>query len=153
MTYYADLSAYRYFSDDRALNIGWLSGEHAFPQGDVPAELLPRLAACLDYPVNQTRGLHSCEFCEDGSAYFKQNNAIGSAEFRIFAEDGTVYAAPTLLHHYIEAHGYKPPQAFVDAVLQCPVPPDPAFRARLDAGGYSYDDVPAFRAKYPQYFT
>ena len=152
MAYYEDLSTYRYFNEDVALNIGWLSKEHPFPTGSVPEELLPKLAACLDYPVNQTRGLHGCDFCEDAFSYYEENSRVGSAEFRIFAEDGTVYAAPTLLHHYIEKHNYRPPQAFIDAVLWGPVPPDPAFRARLDAGGYSYDDVPTFRAKYPQYF-
>ncbi|MCE7008074.1 hypothetical protein LWC34_35415 [Kibdelosporangium philippinense] len=28
-----------------------------------------------------------------------------------------IYAAPSLLPYYVEAHEYRPPQAFVDAVL------------------------------------
>ncbi len=42
---------------------------------------------------------------------------LGSAEIRVLGDDG-IYAAPDLLPHYIEAHGYQPPDEFVDAVIR-----------------------------------
>jgi hypothetical protein len=31
-----------------------------------------------------------------------------------------LYAAPSLILHYIDAHEYAPPEAFCEAVLACP---------------------------------
>jgi hypothetical protein len=31
---------------------------------------------------------------------------------------GARYAAPTLIHHYVIVHGYRPPQVFVDALMR-----------------------------------
>jgi hypothetical protein len=33
------------------------------------------------------------------------------------AGSGKVYAAPTLVHHYVVAHDYRPPDEFIAAVL------------------------------------
>jgi hypothetical protein len=42
---------------------------------------------------------------------------LGDAEVRVTGRDGKVYAAPNLLYHYIEKHGYKPPDEFVEALM------------------------------------
>jgi DNA gyrase inhibitor GyrI len=31
---------------------------------------------------------------------------------------GLAFVAPTLIYHYVEAHGYFPPEAFIEAVMQ-----------------------------------
>ena len=36
---------------------------------------------------------------------------------RVWGKDGNVYAAPSLIFHYILQHGYQPPQEFIDAVM------------------------------------
>jgi hypothetical protein len=33
------------------------------------------------------------------------------------AGESTVYAAPVLIHHYVVAHDYRPPDEFIAAVL------------------------------------
>ena len=33
------------------------------------------------------------------------------------AGDGLLFAAPSLMHHYVAARGYRPPDEFVAAVL------------------------------------
>jgi hypothetical protein len=48
----------------------------------------------------------------------------GSAELHVAAADGRVYAAPSLVLHYVRDHGYGPPAEFVAAVL-CGAPVDP----------------------------
>ena len=46
-----------------------------------------------------------------------QENSLGSAEIRVKGKDGKVYAAPTLIYHYVAAHDYDPPKEFVEALL------------------------------------
>jgi hypothetical protein len=64
---------------------------------------------------------------------------IGSAEMRVFGEHGAIYAAPTLIYHYVLEHQYKPPDEFVRALLTGPRPPSDEYRAllqRLDLKSY-----------------
>lgn len=129
MTYYADLTPYTYDTDNgmpdpparRAglplLNVGWLCHERDHPKGKAPeglAAALHRLAA--RDRVQQTRGYHFCPWCARTTLGRLDNCARGSAEIRV-AGDGVVYAAPELIAHYVEAHGYLPPDEFVHAVM------------------------------------
>jgi hypothetical protein len=47
---------------------------------------------------------------------------MGSAEIRVFARDGTAYAAPTLIYHYMKFHNYRPPDEFIRALTEGPAP-------------------------------
>jgi hypothetical protein len=49
-----------------------------------------------------------------------QTLALGDAEIRVGGENGIVYAAPTLICHYIHEHGYRPPDEFLAAVGKLP---------------------------------
>ncbi|MFC6881691.1 hypothetical protein [Actinomadura yumaensis] len=125
MTYFEDLTPYRYWpnSTETAVNIGWLGSGEPFPTGDVPAEVVPALLRLVAKgPVNLTRGFHKCEFCAEPPYPVlmhlgEQEIALGNGEVRVTGENGTVYAAPTLLPHYIQAHRYQPPEPFTNAVL------------------------------------
>lgn len=59
-----------------------------------------------------------------------QERLIGSAEIRVFGAD-VVYAAPTLIYHYVIVHHYKPPSAFVRALLTGPRPDSHVYRSLL----------------------
>jgi len=56
---------------------------------------------------------------------------IGTAEIRVFGENGAIYAAPTLIYHYVLKHQYKPPGEFVRALLIGARPPSDDYRALL----------------------
>lgn len=43
---------------------------------------------------------------------------LGSAEIRVKAKDGRIYAAPNLIYHYVAEHDYDPPKEFIEALLQ-----------------------------------
>ena len=43
---------------------------------------------------------------------------LGHCEIRIRDQDGTVYAAPSLLPHYMAAHHYLPPPGVLQALRQ-----------------------------------
>jgi hypothetical protein len=56
---------------------------------------------------------------------------LGAAEIRVFAKDGVAYAAPTLVYHYVSVHHYKPPDEFVRALREGPLPSSPEYFERL----------------------
>jgi hypothetical protein len=139
MAYFEDLTPYDYSYDrgkpgNNALNIGWLSDRYPFSQGETSLAFRERLFAyCLDENiVNIYRGFHPCEICKIASQeWFEKrvsecpNNAywaaIGDGEIRVIGELA-IYAAPALIYHYVVDHQYRPPDAFIDAVLHGPPP-------------------------------
>jgi hypothetical protein len=127
MTYFPDLSPYRYLPEagNTAVNVGWLAEENSFPTGEAPDGLV---AAVLERvrrePVNRMRGFHECEFCPEDDEYYPafiehegQRVYLGDCEIWVTGDDGTVYAAPSLIAHYIREHRYLPPEGFVDALI------------------------------------
>ncbi|MBM7775869.1 hypothetical protein JOD54_006073 [Actinokineospora baliensis] len=133
MTEYADLSRYEYWdsADEesppaKTLNVGWLGD--ALPS--VPEEPDPVLVSALvrlaqSHRVRQTRGSHGCRLCPTRDRGIRVETEesptgsvhLGSAEIEVRGTDGTVYAAPTLIAHYVAAHHYRPPGAFVEAAV------------------------------------
>ena len=57
---------------------------------------------------------------------------LGSAEIRVFSNEGVTYAAPNLIYHYIVDHHYLPPEEFIRAVLEGPLPDSPEYLARAE---------------------
>jgi membrane protease YdiL (CAAX protease family) len=49
----------------------------------------------------------------------------------VFSEAGDIYAAPTLIYHYVRDHGYKPPGPFITALMAQPTPPSSAYFYQL----------------------
>lgn len=128
MSHFEDLSPYTYRPDNRgdALNVGWL-GE-TVPQREAPSEaFLDALWQCLEPQFQQLRGIHCCEICP---AYARhgpylvgrhgEQRSLGFYEIRVIGEHGAIYAAPSLIYHYVTAHHYKPPDDFVWGVLHRP---------------------------------
>ena len=138
--YFQDLTPYEYLKGrPSAVNVGWLDSAHPFVRGSVPDGFAARLRSLERQPANQTRGFHVCQFCDFGPVvansdqialsarlqHWQEAKALSSAEIRVFGRDGTVYAAPMLIRHYVEVHGYQPPKEFVEAVMEMD---DPATR-------------------------
>jgi hypothetical protein len=57
-----------------------------------------------------TLGVHECEFCGAGARF------EGNGEYRYYGRDGSVYAAPMMILHYVERHGYCPPAEFMNSL-------------------------------------
>ncbi|MFG3252142.1 hypothetical protein [Streptomyces sp. NPDC048172] len=113
MAEYADNSPYSYQeSPIPYLNIGWLGKDTGIPQS---GPLAPEsCVTILRREAQKARGLslgtHECEFCTPAEA------PVGNGEVHFYGRSGEAYAAPTLVAHYIEQHGYTPPPLFVQAV-------------------------------------
>jgi hypothetical protein len=131
VTYFEDGSPCSYgpgrgHGADQAISIGWLDGEHAYPQGDVSQELVAALCELGRHSVNRTRGYHLCELCPRSAdrsltptvAPCENAYTLGSAEIRVSGAGGETFAAPNLIAHYVAAHSYKPPDAFASAAIR-----------------------------------
>jgi len=119
--YFPDLSPYQYVSQYTAhtLNVGWLDAEHNFLTGKPDEEILERLKIHCQNDVNPTFGIHPCELC---------GNVSGSAEIRVFGRDDKIYAAPSLIWHYMAEHHYQPPAEFLQAIQEGPLPDTPDYK-------------------------
>jgi len=135
MTYFPDLSRYEYgrISQPGVLNVGWLDNTHPFTQGTVDAHLIQKLRLLAAKPVELYRGSHICELCAEPGLPKKtlpphhvvldMNSPYGNwrasrasnGEIRV-SRAGVTFAAPVLIVHYIEEHGYLPPVQFLTAV-------------------------------------
>jgi hypothetical protein len=112
--------------DARAIAVGWLEPVHAYAQGPVTREFAERLCDLLVDPwqIAVSMGRHACGFCclTGGPAtihYQGRSVAIGNGEVLVPGES-VVFVAPSSIIHYIDAHEYRPPDEFVEAVLRCP---------------------------------
>ena len=114
MAYFADLTPYAYLPPSRfteghnAVNIGWLDRSEPMEVGPVDLSFAAQLTEICASPVNLCRGWHTCQWCA---------KAHGNGEIRVTGADGTVYAAPILIAHYVSVHGYQPPKEFIQAVM------------------------------------
>lgn len=128
VTHIPDLAPYDYYGGaPEALAVGWLDLSAPFATGACPCDVLNRLVRLADEPVRLMRGVHYCQFCaaeaapprvirEDIRLYEPPDVPHGNGELWITAPDGTHFAAPTLITHYIEHHQYLPPASYLDAV-------------------------------------
>ena len=124
MTYYLDGSTYSYFPDERTMvNVAWLGPEHVFPIGHIPTEALDHLFVVAMNQSNVTRGFHNCGLCDVQSPVRLSNVTVpegvslGWGELHVRGVDNLVYAAPSLIIHYIMEHSYLPPADFISACL------------------------------------
>jgi hypothetical protein len=129
--YKPDLSPARGFDEYSCLgtvNVGWLDPAHPYTQGDTSEEFQDRLFEFCTHLVLQTRGCHQCPYCGDPTSLLAVREErhgrelyLGTAEIRVTYQ-GKSYAAPNLVYHYVVAHNYKPPEEFIEAVLNGPLP-------------------------------
>lgn len=118
------------------LAVGWLDKRAPFPTA-VPtaALLLLLLPFCLEnnvvYPWPRPQ---PCPLCgkvipatdePEGGRYVP-----GKGEIRVIGEED-IFAAPSLIYHYVAAHNYQPPAEFIAAVLHGPQPNTAEYTALL----------------------
>ena len=123
--YYKDFTVYDNFiryADASILNVGWLDKDHAFEKGETPEGLLKKLRQILmsegifESRHHQKRGTTPCTLC--GVDKFP-DLFVGTCELWIPSIENDLYfVTPSTVIHYIEYHNYRPPQIFVDSVLQ-----------------------------------
>ncbi|WP_371100015.1 hypothetical protein [Streptomyces sp. PU_AKi4] len=125
MTPHPDLARYAYDeSDQDMLNVGWLASERGHRTEIVDERVLDVLKILSAAYDNQMRDFHLCRFCDIcrpvvlGGPAGNTEVWLGSAEIRVQGADGTHYAAPNLVIHYIAEHRYCPPEEFCRAAVR-----------------------------------
>jgi hypothetical protein len=112
--------------------VGWL-GSSIPVEGKMPNECIRRLWKAYKSKlvvVDGTAGWHDCELCEGHDDWYpggqvgpilnwrgQRLRVRGYGHFLVRSGD-LVYIAPVLILHYILDHGYKAPDAFVEAVIK-----------------------------------
>lgn len=130
MTQIADLEPFNYFpwgSIHNVLAVGWLDCQCAFPTGSVSKEFFLKLCQMIQEPWQPPvvpAGVHHCNLCQfsrGGGATFEGLPVPSASGSNLFVPyDGKLYVAPILVAHYVDAHRYKPPRVFVEAIMACP---------------------------------
>lgn len=154
MAYYPDLSPYEYSGlEPSTVNVGWLSKEHKYSQGDVPDAFVKRLLFFCWRLIHPTLGFHRCPFCHKPTfgvlvCQGEEELQLGSAEIRVIGKNGIIYAAPNLIYHYVREHHYCPPDEFIQAVLESPLPGSPEYEAAVG----KWQDIQILEARgYPNH--
>jgi hypothetical protein len=143
-----DLSPYDGCGDEAILGfvplaVGFLSRQRPFPTGKTPPDFAGRLLAfCL--PEHTVCRANLPARCPLGGCpprlppvrHGDEEMELTAGEIRVMGEE-EIYAAPSLIYHYVVAHGYRPPDGFVEAVRHGPRPGSDEHRAlvrTLNAG-------------------
>ena len=124
MSYYADFEVMsaRWFYG-RA--IGWLEPGYAYPRGALEEPVFRKLVELLQNPWQPyASGRHPCSLCQfsggpGGVSYLSTYVRIGVNNLFLPSAWG-LFVAPSDILHYIDGHGYLPPEEFQAAVLNCP---------------------------------
>lgn len=158
MTYFNDLSNYAYlpeFARPRSLNVGWLGLGHDFDKMTPSDADLNLLWEFCKVSIAQTRGIHNCDFCKGNQPVVGERNGLslllGTSEIRVFSPDGTIYAAPTLIYHYVLQHNYRPPDEFMNALRVGDSPPMEDYFNRLRNLGLEWTDTSGTDAEKPTF--
>jgi len=132
MTEYRDLTFFTY-SDSKwvfasgfpyiMLSVGWLGSTVpvADPlKPDAKKSLLYNLSLFIQHPVNLCRGIHICEICGCEPRLDSDKSWLGSGEIFIHGPNNLLYAAPTMIYHYVQEHDYVPPIDFIKSACHPP---------------------------------
>ena len=147
MAWFGDLTQYEYGAriNPLGLNVGWLERGQAFETMIPTEEILDALWSFCTISVMQARGFHLCNLCDEPKMVIASRHGfrrlLGTSEIRVFGDKGLVYAAPTLIYHYVRTHHYNPPHGFLRALKESPRPPDKAYFARLEQAGFQWEQA------------
>ena len=118
------------------LAIGWLERGTQFDTGPVPDGFTDKLLAFCqsDLLVCEIGGRWHCGVDNhkmEPIRVGRQEFILGKGEIRVIGDDN-IYAAPDLVYHYVTEHQYRPPDAFVRAVMMGPPAGSPEHRAYIN---------------------
>lgn len=133
MAHFEDLAELDYFGEEYShilRAVGWLEPGYTYSKGDVDRGVFEKLCDLLQKPWSPVHffGIQGCGFCRftgGKPTQLQRKSGIvqipGNSVLNLFVPaNDVIYVAPELIAHYIDAHGYRPPYEFIEAVLLCP---------------------------------
>lgn len=121
MSFFPDMGTRAFVvGGDHVRAVGWLHRDHPYTKGAVPPAFLTRLNEFISrfshtgdlFCFPGCGGLHTCECCK----------AFSGGDNYGVPRENLLFVFPEMIVHYIEKHGYKPPDEFLAAVLASPYP-------------------------------
>ena len=118
MSYYKDLTPCDYFPfkhEGNLISVGWLEKGYEYEKKAISNEVYQKLQHLLKDPFQPViaAGFHECSLCQ----FESEKNGIKNL---FVPYQGKIYVCPELILHYINAHNYRPPEIFIEAILECP---------------------------------
>ena len=151
MAYFKDFTVCEYFQpcDEwlfRPIAIGWIERGKPYTRGENPPEIFTKLDNLRKESIASLhttfRGLHCCSICE-------RAEPLECSHVNLFIpHEGMVFLAPGRIDHFMEQHQYAPPESFVLAVMQCPLPGTEAYREKIRIANRGVDASSLFRGFY-----
>ena len=151
MTYFEDLAKLTYFGEPYShllRAVGWLEPGQEYMRGHVDRAFFEKLCELLQRPWAPMHymGYQDCRFCRftgGRSTQLQRKGGIaripGNSILNLFVPgDGVIYGSPELIAHYIDAHEYRPPDEFVEAVLKCPRMSSKEYFGALRRNGWQF---------------
>lgn len=126
------------------LAVGWLERKMPFSTGDVTEVFFEKLCQLLHNhweprAMPQAVGLHHCDLCRFtiwGEAIFREKRIPAQGKGHLYIPgNGVIYVSPVVIAHYMDAHNYRPPDAFIEAVMNCPEMRSVAYYKMILANG------------------
>lgn len=119
--------------------VGYLEAGKDYPRGEASELVFERLVGLVKRSGITWFGYHDCDLDLCGSPQpppelrYKGLVIPTQCDRDILVPGETViYIAPALILHYIRAHNYQPPSAFLKAVVACPEPTSTEYLAELE---------------------
>lgn len=128
----------RLANPDLIRGVGFLRRGQPFETGDVDEAVFAKLCELVQNPWQPWAcgGVHHCDLCRftgnSVGTYYRKSasgmvqhpglpvSAASSSVDLWVPGDGFLWVCPTSVTHYIDAHGFRPPEKFSAAVLRCP---------------------------------
>ncbi len=102
----------------KSVAVGYLDITEEYPKGPVSQNFINKLRhICSNGLSLMSAGHHDCEFCIDEGNYEGRATSC-SEKILIDKENNIQYKFPEMIFHYIEEHGYQPPEDFVLFVMR-----------------------------------
>jgi hypothetical protein len=126
----------------RLIAVGWLEESYPYPQGAIGDELFERLVEVMALSFwsapGYFMGFHECSLCPHGErvqqTFSFRGRRFGMGSVNLFLPGETaLFVAPSLVIHYVRDHSYRPPEAFCQALRNCPTVGSKEYNVRWDA--------------------
>ncbi len=138
----------------RVRAVGWLQRESPYRLGTLDSRVMRRLFDFVETEWSGPRahmlGYHACDLCPNAQqragtlvvwrqprllgTWKTRKAVVGGSELYVPGQD-CVYVAPSMILHFVLAHGYGPPPEFSEAVLASPDLGTPEYLLAVRANG------------------
>jgi hypothetical protein len=134
--WYEDLIECNSFSYDERLNgltaVGWLEKYKQFPTGKTKKHIYTKLCKLVVkaelWGISHWMGYHECNI-------YQFQGFLNNGEICI-PHENKIYVSPLSIVHYINAHNYKPPEEFCEAIKKCPPLGSQSYKQKMiESGG------------------